>query len=143
MSTPPMSSKARLALPQHLLNGDSHASHKSSPARRTSVNVKEREALTASIQSSHIRRQPIDFDAREEPFTNGHGFDSPTNPYEEPVNPTNLAVAPRDPRDETPHTPPPTLTRPAGPYTLNRPIDFDGLSWPSESEYLGSDENDS
>jgi len=132
-----MAPKARLALPPHLLNGDTHTSHKSSPLGRTSVNAKEREALTAAIQSSHNRRQPINFDAREEPYTYGNGSLSPTNPYEEPESPTNLDVAPRDPRDEALHISPPTSTRPASPYTLNPPIDFDGLSWPSESEYLG------
>jgi GTP cyclohydrolase I len=39
---------------------------------------------------------------------------------------------PRDPRKEaTPPTPPASATRSASPYTLNPPIDFDGLSWPS------------
>lgn len=45
--------------------------------------------------------------------------------------------APRDQRDELngsvthpPLTPPTSATRPASPYTLNPPIDFDGLSWP-------------
>jgi hypothetical protein len=28
---------------------------------------------------------------------------------------------------------PPQLSRPATPYTLNPPVDFDGLSWPSMS----------
>lgn len=38
---------------------------------------------------------------------------------------------PRDPRDEGgPLTPPATVSRPASPYTMNPPIDFDGLSWP-------------
>jgi len=143
MSPSPIAPQARLALPPHLLNGDNHASHKSSPLGRTSINAKEREALTASIQSSHNRRQPIDLDAREELSTNGHGFDSPTDPYKEPENPTNLHVAPRDPRHEASQTSPPTLARSASPYTLNPPIDFDGLSWPSESEYLGGNENHS
>ena len=35
----------------------------------------------------------------------------------------------RDPRDEVP---PPTKSRPASPYTLKPPIDYDGLSWPSK-----------
>ena len=37
----------------------------------------------------------------------------------------------RDPRDEAPITPPATSSRPASPYTLQPPIDYDGLSWPS------------
>lgn len=49
----------------------------------------------------------------------------------------NLSVAARDPRDEAiPATPPATVSRPASPYTLNPPIDFDGLSWPSECPML-------
>ncbi|OJD11646.1 GTP cyclohydrolase I [Blastomyces percursus] len=44
----------------------------------------------------------------------------------------NFSEPPRDPRDHTgPLTPPYTASRPASPYTLNPPIDFDGLSWPS------------
>lgn len=137
MIPPPIAPKARLALPPRLLNGDTHASHKSSPLGRTSVNVREREALTASIESSHHRRQPIDLDAAEEPYTNGHEFHPQADPDEEQGSPTNIDVAPRDPRDEAPQTTPPTSTRPDSPYTLNPPIDFDGLSWPSELEYLG------
>lgn len=41
----------------------------------------------------------------------------------------NLSAPPRDPRDHT--VPTPVVSRPASPYTLNPPIDFDGLSWPS------------
>ncbi|KAK2869683.1 GTP cyclohydrolase 1 [Arthroderma sp. PD_2] len=42
----------------------------------------------------------------------------------------SLSEPPRDPRDQT--SPPSTaISRPASPYTLNPPIDFDGLSWPS------------
>ncbi|EEQ89312.2 hypothetical protein RJZ56_003471 [Blastomyces dermatitidis] len=44
----------------------------------------------------------------------------------------NLSEPPRDPRDHTGSlTPPSAVSRPASPYTLNPPIDFDGLSWPS------------
>ncbi|EEH33290.2 GTP cyclohydrolase I [Paracoccidioides lutzii Pb01] len=39
---------------------------------------------------------------------------------------------PRDPTDHTrPLTPPSTTSRSESPYTVNPPIDFDGLSWPS------------
>ena len=47
--------------------------------------------------------------------------------------PANIDVSARDPRDEAPSQTIPTVSRPASPYTLNPPIDFDGLSWPSES----------
>ena len=46
--------------------------------------------------------------------------------------PVSLSEAARDPRDEAPITPPISVSRPASPYTMNPPIDFDGLSWPSE-----------
>lgn len=36
----------------------------------------------------------------------------------------------RDERDEAPMTPPSTVSPPASPFTLNPPVDFDGLSWP-------------
>jgi GTP cyclohydrolase I len=139
MGSPPLATKARLVLPSTLLNGDYHASHKDSPVGRTFVNAKEREALTASIQSSHDRRQPIDLDAGDEPYTEGNGLYSPTKSYEEPGNPTKSAVALQDSRNEAPQSLPPTSTRPARPYTLNPPIDFDGLSWPSKFEYPEGD----
>ncbi|KAJ5343970.1 uncharacterized protein N7506_003794 [Penicillium brevicompactum] len=51
-------------------------------------------------------------------------------PFAALCHPT-LNDPPRDPRDEGgPLTPPATVSRPASPYTLNPPIDFDGLSWP-------------
>lgn len=44
----------------------------------------------------------------------------------------SLSENARDTRDEPPPiSPPTTASRPASPYTLNPPIDFDGLSWPS------------
>jgi len=50
---------------------------------------------------------------------------------EHPSSAPNLEeVPPRDGRDEAPPTPPIGASRPASPYTLNPPIDFDGLSWP-------------
>lgn len=49
------------------------------------------------------------------------------------ISQVSLDEAARDDRDEPlPLTPPTSATRPASPYTLNPPIDFDGLSWPSE-----------
>lgn len=61
--------------------------------------------------------------------------DSPNNSQTDipaqPSSTTNLQeVPPRDGRDEAPPTPPISATRPASPYTVNPPIDFDGLSWP-------------
>ncbi|KAI9847623.1 MAG: GTP cyclohydrolase 1 [Sclerophora amabilis] len=43
----------------------------------------------------------------------------------------HLVEAPRDPRDKAPPTPGGAASRPASPITVNPPIDYDGLSWPS------------
>lgn len=55
-----------------------------------------------------------------------------TSKKTDPTSPTHhLEQEPaRDIRDDAPPTPPASATRPASPYTLNPPIDFDGLSWP-------------
>ena len=135
-------------MPSCLINGKTHPAHSTSPLRpsaRTSVNAEERERLTASIISSNARRQPIDLDYLELPRANGH------DPYpleildKDSTASTDIDVSARDPRDEAVaytivgrekvplSQTPPNVDRPAGPYTLNPPIDFDGLSWPSES----------
>jgi len=123
----------KAALPPYLMDGTNHVCHQSSPLGRTSVKVKERDRLTASIKSSNNRRQPIDLDYEKLPQTNGHTSYPPEDEYEDSDGPTNLDVSARDPRDEVPHPAPTAFSRPASPYTLNPPIDFDGLSWPSES----------
>lgn len=124
--------KPMAALPPYLVNGTNHASHPSSPLGRTSVNAKERDRLTASIKSSHSGRQPINLDSDDVPQTNWHRSYPPDDDYEESDEPAKLDVSARDPRDEAPQSAPMALSRPASPYTLNAPIDFDGLSWPSE-----------
>lgn len=125
--------KPKMVLPSYLLNGTNHTSHPSSPLGRTSVNAKERDKLTASIKSSHNGRQPINLDSDDVPQTYGYRSYPPGDEYEEVDEPTNLDVSARDPRDEAAHPEPTALSRPASPYTQNPPIDFDGLSWPSES----------
>ena len=129
---PPIAPKPRL--PSHLQNGDSHTTHKNSPLRRTSVNEKEREALTASIKSSHEGRQLIDLVGTDGPQSNGYGSFLASQVDTKAASAIDLDVPPRDPRDEAPESSPLLSTRPASPYTLNPPIDFDGLSWPSEQK---------
>ncbi|KAL2054338.1 hypothetical protein ABVK25_005479 [Lepraria finkii] len=131
MDSSPFALKPKAALPSHLSNGINHVSHGSSPLARTSVNAKERDRLTASIRSSNTRRLPIDLDTIYGLQTNGHGPYDTDGVDEDPGSPTKLDVEARDPRDEAPHPAPPATSRPASPYTLNPPIDFDGLSWPS------------
>lgn len=118
------------SLPMHLVNGTSHnKSIKSVATRRTSVNAKEREKLTASIVSSNRRRQPIDLNT-EDDILLGQKHDRGATENGNP--PANLDVSARDPRDEAPRAPQHPSTRPSNPITKNPPIDFDGLSWPSE-----------
>ncbi|KIX09673.1 GTP cyclohydrolase I [Rhinocladiella mackenziei CBS 650.93] len=126
--SPPLNPKPRSAIPSYLLNG-------SSPLHRppTTSRAQERENLASSIKSTYGRRTTIDLaDVQSSPntmpSTSWVGLtDGPTNA--EPKRSTRLHEPARDERDEAPVTPP-TVSRPASPYTLNPPIDFDGLSWP-------------
>ncbi len=134
MDSPPLGPKPKSALPSHLING-------SSPLH-VSSDVKERNNLYSSIQSSNSKRQPIDLNSedqvpskltaiqlrRQVPHQDG---DIPRNA--ENRSRSHLTEAARDPRDEAVPPTPPTTSRSASPYTRNPPIDFDGLSWPSES----------
>ena len=133
MGSPPLGPKPK-SLPHRLING-------SSPLHvPASVTPKERQRLVASIESSQKDRQPIDFnDQSAEPAlhapVNGDvdHEKSPSAATRSRV-PSRLSEEPRDPRDETSMASAlSNATRPASPYTLNPPIDFDGLSWPSES----------
>lgn len=118
MESSPLVPRAKSALPSHLVNGNTHSERNSA---RTSVPVKEREQLTASILSSNKRRNLVDLQK-----SNGYGDHHPTSL---PTRTSDLEVEARDPRDEAQTSS--THSRPASPYTLNPPIDFDGLSWPS------------
>lgn len=95
-NSPPLGPKPKSAVPSYLLNGNSSV--------RMPSNVRERENLNSSIQSSFARKQVVNPDLPKETTA--------------------------DPRDHGTLTPI-TASRPASPYTLNPPIDFDGLSWPS------------
>ena len=135
MDSPRVSPRPTAAKPSHLINGRTHTAHSSSPLRpssRTSVNAEERERLTASIISSNTRRQPIDLDLLRPSRVNGHLKHPPEVPDQNSATPTDIDVSARDPRDEAPSQTTLTKSRPASPYTQNPPIDFDGLSWPSE-----------
>ncbi|CAG8126592.1 unnamed protein product [Penicillium salamii] len=127
----PPSSKPS-AIPSHMLNG-------SSPLQRSSTDsrdARERESLNSSIRTSFEPRIPFQFDTETESTGTGADPTESTSTVSVPIR----SVAPvrptlndpaRDPRDEAgPLTPPATVSRPASPYTLNPPIDFDGLSWP-------------
>lgn len=116
------------SFPMPLLNGTSYnKANKFASTRRTSVNAKEREKLAASIISSNRRRQPIDLDDEDEIIL---GQNHDREGIENDNTSTNLDVSARDPRDEAPRAP---QLRPSNPITKNPPIDFDGLSWPSQS----------
>ena len=121
--TPPLGPKPRSTLPTRLLNG-------SSPLH-TSVSAKERQRLAASIDSSSFERQPIDFDALD--GNEAYSAKSNSQPDSRLGVQADVSEAARDPRDEAPPSASLTESRPASPYTMNPPIDFDGLSWPSKS----------
>lgn len=135
-SPPPLRPKPRSAVPSHLLNG-------SSPLKGpqpTKTRAQERETLHSSIQSTYGRRRTVDLTADSETTQQGTmpagtswlGLENAQKTQEqEPKRSSQLHTPARDDRDEAPPTPPAsTLSRPASPYTLNPPIDFDGLSWP-------------
>lgn len=133
MDVPHLGSKSKY-IPPHLVNGNTNTRTGNSPLR-TSVSVKEREKLTASILSSNSRVQALDPDPTQETQINGHRIRSSERPRQiigSPSDPPGLEVAARDPRDEPSQQSSPIASRPESPYTLNPPIDFDGLSWPSE-----------
>ncbi|KAL9030170.1 MAG: hypothetical protein Q9196_001679 [Gyalolechia fulgens] len=118
MESSPLVPRAKSALPSHLVNGNAHSDRNNA---RTSVPAKEREQLTTSIRSSDKRRNLVDLEK-----SNGYGDPHPAS---NPTRTSDLEVEARDPRDEAHGSS--VDSRPASPYTLNPPIDFDGLSWPS------------
>ncbi|KAJ5379509.1 GTP cyclohydrolase 1 [Penicillium cosmopolitanum] len=138
------------AIPSHMINGSSPLQSSSSPGGGTRArDARERESLNTSIQSSFAPRVPVGFEAEEEkqdPESTQAGpapaVDAPASTSQNTPTPAHhgalsvrgrpsLNDPPRDPRDEGgPLTPPATASRPASPYTLAPPIDFDGLSWP-------------
>lgn len=127
MDSPLLGPKPKSALPSHLINGSSPL-HISSDSR-------ERDSLVASINASSGRRQPVDLDGSQLPTSNGDAKLLHHTVKAHPARPavhSNLTEAARDPRDEAAPPTPPSSSRPASPYTLNPPIDFDGLSWPSK-----------
>jgi GTP cyclohydrolase I len=110
--------------------------------------ARERENLNSSIRSSFERRQAIDLELPKDMAESHRATGTRAQRNERPADMDNsnkldddrsqviakgnVSEPPRDPRDQAaPLTPPSTLSRPASPYTLNPPIDFDGLSWPS------------
>ena len=129
---PPLLPKPKAALPSYLTNGNQHPTHRSSPlgVQRTSVNAKEKERLTASIDSSSNRREPIQLNDLGDTLP-GQDKYLPDEQNTHNETPAHLDVTARDPRDSAPAPPTPNTSRSASPYTLNPPIDFDGLSWPS------------
>ncbi|MCJ1484013.1 GTP cyclohydrolase 1 [Schaereria dolodes] len=126
MNSPPLNPKPISALPSRLLNGN--------PPLHASVDKNERQRLAASIEFSNVGRQPIDLEAPQEVQTRGHDsyIHDPEQQYgNHTISRSNLGAGARDPRDQAPFSIKQSQSRPASPYTLNPPVDFDGLSWPS------------
>lgn len=134
MDAAPLEPKPISALPSHLLSDDLRTQKGRSPLR-TSVGAKEREKLTASIIASSGHKPPIDLDGLHEPNVNGYDSNLPKRQepcFGNPLSPSGVDLSARDPGDRPTDRAVSQHSRPASPYTLNPPIDFDGLSWPSE-----------
>ncbi|KAK2743545.1 GTP cyclohydrolase 1 [Myotisia sp. PD_48] len=125
--------KPKSAVPSYMLNGTSSV--------RMPSNIKERESLNSSIKTSFARKHVVDpslppHETFPESQTSAvpnseHHLNNDTSTESSSLKRT-LSEPPRDPRDGGASlTPPLSASRPASPYTLNPPIDFDGLSWPS------------
>ena len=102
--SPPVAPKPLSALPSRLVNGETP---------RTSTKKRERDSLASSIESTYGRKAILNEEtpSRSQDSTEIHkdradGMGSPSAPMSD---------------------------RPQSPYTLNPPIDFDGLSWPCKS----------
>ena len=117
MNSPSAGSKPRSLRPHQLLNGG--------PKQQTSVNLKERGRLRDSIESSYVARQPIDLEAPHRSHSSAHHPPPPPKP-------SRLSGESRNHEVDLAVISPPSESRPASPYTLHPPIDFDGLSWPSK-----------
>lgn len=115
--SPPVGPRPKSALPSYLING-------SSPLHAPAHNA-EREKLYASLSASTNHRQSVDLNGSEL-IHNGNNISKRDSRAQ-------VGDPPRDPRDDISPSTPPTTSRSASPYTLNPPIDFDGLSWPSQS----------
>jgi len=123
MDSPPLGPMPKSPLATRLLNG-------SSPLH-TSVSSQERQRLAASIEASSYERQPIDL-SQDVHINGSNPYHKEQAPLRRPAQPSQLGEAARDPRDDASASTQLLTSRPASPYTLNPPIDFDGLSWPSK-----------
>ena len=137
MASSPSDTHPSRPLPTSHTNGGRYPTKHSSPLR-TSVRAREKERLVKSIQSSNTCHQLVDLDSSSEPIGTGQP-EAKRKKYHTKSEDASLDLkhAARDPRDE-PDSPAPTIGRPASPYTLNPPVDFDGLSWPSVYRLLSS-----
>lgn len=126
MNSPPIPGpKPKSALPSYLLNGGLRP--------QTSTRAQERESLTSSIQSTYGRRTTVNLADEQSSMASRPWADRQEDlPISNGVSQTSLKEAARDPRDDATPPTPVSASRPASPYTLNPPIDFDGLSWPSK-----------
>lgn len=131
--SPPLNPKPKSALPPYLTN------HSPLAVSQETRDRKERERLIASIEASNTTgRLAVDLDAPSSYFPssknqgktdmNGHAG----NPHRHVQNGLEKENA-RDPRDEPGPSSVSLPSRPESPFTQNPTIDFDGLSWPSNT----------
>ncbi|EFE39368.1 GTP cyclohydrolase I, putative [Trichophyton verrucosum HKI 0517] len=137
--------KSKSAVPSYLLNGTSSV--------RMPSSSRERESLNHSIKSSFERKHALGPEELRDAATIGDATSNTNAPAsgtdENQVNGeetkpnglkmvTDVASQPQQQKRSVSNhsrdqiSPPSTaVSRPASPYTLNPPIDFDGLSWPN------------
>lgn len=131
MDTSSFGAYQKSALPSHLRHRSSQMPNGGSPLQ-TSVGVKELERLTASIHSLNDGRRSLDLSSPQGSQSSTQQTDASQSRYrrtESGISSANLNVAPRDPRDKTSEL---NISRPSSSNSLDTPIDFDGLSWPSK-----------
>ncbi len=124
------------SIPIYSTNGQPSSS---SPA--TTRDSKERQRLYSSISASGSRRRhSIALDDIENPGPSNHQYSRDAtllSRKQDKDSENSLEVlgeeAPRDLRDLAGPLTPSATSRADSPYTVGSTVDFDGLSWPSES----------
>jgi len=124
MESPPIGPLSRPSVQARQANGN--------VSLHTFVSAQERQKLAHSIEASSYERQPIDLESPQDvPFNDTQPHYKPRKPLSREIHSSHNAEAARDPRDDHASRFHQDVGRSASPYTLNPPIDFDGLSWPS------------
>lgn len=115
----------------------------SSPLQ-VSVTAQERDETVGAIERTFRAKRPVDLD-QDDSDEDEEDEDDATSPTKRRKTVTQRTSPPRasrtrsrlsgparDARDAAPGQPSPATSRAVSPYTNHPPIDYNGLSWPSE-----------